>query len=176
MFRLLMSAVLAMVMLVSTALAQQAPPGYVLRCHNGVCGYERIANVMMTSSPRVVTTQNASYFETTPLTTATPATFATTPVSQTCDCVVTGVCTCDPATCMCPGCRTSAINMVRARAYTTPMMTYTSPVMTYQAPMMTYSTGLMSVSYDGLGNSYVAHAAGKRATKWAVRGFRHGWH
>lgn len=93
------------------------------RCTNGVC--RRV--LVRTSAPAVVAATPASYVVIMPEPVVSFASFIPpepaapiAPVAAsttTCNCSVTGICTCDPALCQCPSCRTGAINMARSRAY-----------------------------------------------------------
>lgn len=106
--------------------------------------------------------------------------------SSTCNCAVTGICTCDPATCACAACANGQVRMglVGATQYATGNSYYSVPQATAMTAAPTSSVSYsaygsaVATTYDGFGNSYVSHSGGRDARRmagWKAKGIRRGW-
>ncbi len=89
---------------------------------------------------------------------------------STCNCAVTGVCLCDPATCACAACLNGRMRSTAAA------VSYVSaaPV----AVSYTASGNFVTRQYDAFGNVWVGHSGGRdarQAAHWTRKGIRNGW-
>ncbi len=89
--------------------------------------------------------------------TAVPAAPAPQAAGTTCNCSVTGVCTCNPATCMCAACANGSVRMMTAGVTTTQIgqpvvLSVSPPVVTRTwvstAPAVQYSAASVPLGYS----------------------------
>ena len=151
----------------SLATAQQcnpadAPPGYTWQCSNGTCRLVRLSQIAFRPTIAALPHEYVT-FQVEPEGAGSPFRFASmqtaiadqsfpavsyaTPWRETvtavqsgtiCDCSRTGICTCDPATCMCAACANGSVRMGL----------YSPMTMTYSASYAPMATSMFSLPAD----------------------------